>query len=93
MSVRVGTVSQVAPVPTNLAGGAGRGPRHRPARPAARAGPGLGLRTPPSLPRGQCVPRRGRLEDVAALVAFLVGRSASLVTGQSVHVDDGWLLH
>ncbi|MEU2509720.1 SDR family oxidoreductase [Streptomyces sp. NPDC007863] len=41
----------------------------------------------------RCVPRRGRPEDVVALVALLAGLSASFVEGRSVHVDDGWLLH
>ncbi|WP_344279685.1 SDR family oxidoreductase [Streptomyces hebeiensis] len=37
--------------------------------------------------RRQCVPRRVRPEDVAAVVTFLVGPSASFITGQAVHVD------
>lgn len=41
----------------------------------------------------QCVPRCGRPEDVAALMVFLVGSSASFITGQPVHVDGGRLLH
>ncbi|MEU2546917.1 SDR family oxidoreductase [Streptomyces roseolus] len=41
----------------------------------------------------QCVPRCGRPEGAAALMVFLVGPSASSITGQSVHVDGGWLLH
>ncbi|WP_437441455.1 SDR family oxidoreductase [Streptomyces aureus] len=39
------------------------------------------------------VPRCGRPEDVAALMVFLGGPSASFITWQSVHVDGGLLLH
>ncbi len=43
--------------------------------------------------RRQCVPRRGQPEDVAAAVTFLATPAASFITGQSLHVDGGWLLH
>ncbi|MFE2273278.1 SDR family oxidoreductase [Streptomyces lavendulae] len=53
----------------------------------------VGRARPENQIKGQCVPRRGQPEDIAALVAFLVGPSVSFITGQSVHVDGGWLLH
>lgn len=30
---------------------------------------------------------------LAAAIAFLAGPSASFITGQSLHIDGGWLLH
>nr|WP_202421344.1 SDR family NAD(P)-dependent oxidoreductase [Actinomadura rayongensis] len=41
----------------------------------------------------QCVPRRGQPEDVAAAAAFLADPAAGFITGQTLHVDGGQLLH
>ncbi|MFI0711244.1 SDR family NAD(P)-dependent oxidoreductase [Streptomyces inhibens] len=40
----------------------------------------------------QCVPRRGRPEDVAAAVAFLATDDAGFITGQTLRIDGGWVL-
>ncbi|MEV6207230.1 SDR family oxidoreductase [Kitasatospora sp. NPDC051914] len=39
----------------------------------------------------QCVPRRGQPD--ADAIAFLAGPAASLITGRTLHIDGGWLLH
>ncbi|MFJ1841384.1 SDR family oxidoreductase [Streptomyces sp. NPDC088146] len=41
----------------------------------------------------QCVPRRGQPADVAAAITFHVGPSASFITGQTLHIDGGWLMN
>lgn len=40
----------------------------------------------------QCIKRRGRPDDIAAAVDFLVSRDAGFVTGQCLTIDGGWCM-
>lgn len=40
----------------------------------------------------QSIKRRGRNEELASVVSFLVGGDASFVTGQTINVDGGWVM-
>jgi NAD(P)-dependent dehydrogenase (short-subunit alcohol dehydrogenase family) len=40
----------------------------------------------------QALKRRGRLEELAAAVSFLLGDDASFITGQTLNVDGGWIM-
>jgi NAD(P)-dependent dehydrogenase (short-subunit alcohol dehydrogenase family) len=42
---------------------------------------------------GQAVKRRGRPEDIAEAIAYLVGPAAGFITGQTVNVDGGHRYH
>jgi NAD(P)-dependent dehydrogenase (short-subunit alcohol dehydrogenase family) len=40
----------------------------------------------------QALKRRGTMEELAAVVAFLAGPDAAFVTGQTLNVDGGWVM-
>lgn len=40
----------------------------------------------------QALKRRGRVEEVAAVVAFLVSEESSFVAGQTINLDGGWIM-
>lgn len=40
-----------------------------------------------------CVPRQGQPDDIATADGFSAGPAASFITGQSLHIDGGWILH
>ena len=40
----------------------------------------------------QALPRRGTIEELAAVVSFLASTESSFVTGQTLNVDGGWIM-
>jgi NAD(P)-dependent dehydrogenase (short-subunit alcohol dehydrogenase family) len=40
----------------------------------------------------QCIKRRGRPEDIATAVEFLISPSAGFITGQFLNIDGGWCM-
>ncbi|MCA1688108.1 MAG: 3-oxoacyl-ACP reductase FabG [Actinobacteria bacterium] len=41
----------------------------------------------------QSIKRRGRPEDIGNLVGFLASDAASFITGQTIGIDGGWMMH
>lgn len=43
--------------------------------------------------RVQAIPRRGQPDDIAGVVSFLASDDASFISGQTLYVDGGWVMH
>jgi NAD(P)-dependent dehydrogenase (short-subunit alcohol dehydrogenase family) len=41
----------------------------------------------------QAIQRRGRPSDIANVLMFLASDAASFITGQTINVDGGWVMH
>jgi NAD(P)-dependent dehydrogenase (short-subunit alcohol dehydrogenase family) len=41
----------------------------------------------------QAIQRRGRPEDIANAIMFLASDASSFITGQTINVDGGWIMH
>lgn len=41
----------------------------------------------------QAIPRRGSPEDIANVLMFLASDASSFITGQTINVDGGWIMH
>jgi 3-oxoacyl-[acyl-carrier protein] reductase len=41
----------------------------------------------------QCIKRRGQPEDIGNLVCFLASAESDFITGQTIEIDGGWIMH
>ena len=41
----------------------------------------------------QCIKRRGSPQDIANLVCFLASDESDFITGQTIEIDGGWVMH
>lgn len=41
----------------------------------------------------QAIQRRGNASDIANCLMFLASEASSFITGQTIHVDGGWIMH
>jgi 3-oxoacyl-[acyl-carrier protein] reductase len=57
------------------------------------SGPGEQEAYSQSVLEKQCIQRRGRPEDIGSLVCFLASEESDFITGQTIEIDGGWIMH